>query len=119
MLAGTANRSGPASLPGTLELESTWDEHDDLGEAIEELGGRLSPEAKDSLQRIGVLMAVGLREAEIAEALDLRVGEVNARIKRLREELDGDNPRAAPEPPGGAPLAVTSDRFHEKEAPPA
>ena len=57
-------------------------------------------------------MAIGLREREIAGALNLRLGDVRARIQRLREEIDGGGGRIS-----GAelrsPRAVASDTSPE------
>ena len=115
--SGSANRVKLNADPLADLDEAVWDRDDvGLGEAIQELGQGLSDEARDTLERVGVLMAIGLRELEIAKALDLRLGDVRDRLERLRQEIDGGGGRIS-SARLGSPLAHASDRFRPQKAP--
>jgi DNA-directed RNA polymerase specialized sigma24 family protein len=117
--SGSANRVTLSADPlaDLHDGAGVWDEHDGgLDTAIEELASSVSPESKDTIERIVVLIACGYREPEIAKVLGVRQGEVRDRMTRLRAELRGGGPRT---PAGGAgsPLAHASDRFRKTGVP--
>ena len=76
-------------------------------EAVERLGEDLSPEGREALRTIALPLVAGFSLIEIARAMGIRQMDVEARLARLREELEGGwqsdrRPRS--------PLADASDK---------
>ena len=88
---GDSRSSDPTTTPRSAVLTDlpvpVYDAPQSFQLAVDELGRGLTPQARDTLETIGVALVAGYQEWEIARALELTVTDVRERLTTLRDEL--------------------------------